>query len=41
MEKVFCPNCQKSVTPDITEYEEGPETFEQGKLCPNCEEYIY
>jgi len=40
LSKVLCPNCKQSVTPDITEYEEGLETFEQGKLCPICEEYL-
>lgn len=39
-ENLFCPNCQKSVTPTTTEYEEGSETFESGKLCPICEKYI-
>ena len=41
IEKVYCPTCQKSVIPIITEYEEGPEAFEQGKLCPICQEYVY
>ena len=40
-EKLFCPNCQKSITPITTEYEEGLENFESGKICPECEEYIY
>ena len=39
--KVYCPHCEQMVFPDITEYEEGTEGFEQGKLCPICEEYIY
>ena len=38
--KVYCPTCRKLVIPDITEYEEGPEIFEQGKICPECEEYL-
>lgn len=38
--KVYCPTCQKSVIPDITEYEEGPDGFESGKLCPECDNYI-
>jgi NAD-dependent SIR2 family protein deacetylase len=41
LKKVYCQNCNELVVPDITEYEEGLETFESGKLCPICEEYIY
>jgi len=40
-DKVYCPNCEKLITPDTTEYEEGLESFENGKICPICEEYIY
>ena len=39
-EKLFCSNCQKSITPITTEYEEGLEGFESGKFCHVCEEYI-
>jgi len=39
--KIYCPNCKNLITPIATEYEEGLEGFENGKLCPICEEYIY
>jgi len=41
LNKVYCSNCKKSITPVTTEYEEGLEGFESGKICPECEEYIY
>ena len=39
--KLYCPNCEKLITPDHTEYEEGLEGFKSGRICPECEEYIY
>ena len=40
-EKLYCPNCEKLITPEYTEFEEGLEGFESGRICPECEEYIY
>jgi len=40
LNKVYCSNCGKSITPEVTEYEEGLENFESEKICPICEEYI-
>ena len=40
LSRVYCKNCEKSITSEVTEYEEGVEGFENGKICPICEEYI-